>query len=174
MSRSPRIGVLLVLVPLVLTASAPADSDPAVDAAVRAGKPSPFRYVHRAVVRQELGTGARSYWLFEPAEPKPEAAPVAVFLHGWLAVNPGAYGAWIDHLARSGHIVVFPRYQEDIVTLPVDFLPNALAAVRDALDVLETSPQHVRPDRGRFALIGHSAGGNLAAQLAAVAAESGL
>jgi acetyl esterase/lipase len=32
----------------------------------------------------------------------------------------------------------------------------------------------VRPDRARFALIGHSAGGNLAAQMAAVAADHGL
>ena len=26
------------------------------------------------------------------------ARPVVVFLHGWFAVNPGFYGAWIDHL----------------------------------------------------------------------------
>ena len=30
---------------------------------------------------------------------------------------------------------------------------------------------HVRPDPARFALIGHSAGGNLAAQIAAVASD---
>jgi len=131
-------------------------------------------YPHQAVVRQEFGSGARSYWLFEPAEPTPETAPVVVFNHGWLAVNPGAYGAWIDHLVRRGHIVIYPRYQADVATLPADFLPNALAAVRDAFDVLETSPKHIRPDRKRFALIGHSAGGNLSAQIAAVAEENGL
>ena len=75
---------------------------------------------------------------------------------------------------RSGQIVIFPRYQADRLTPPADFLANALSAVRDALDVLETSPVHIRPDRRRFALIGHSAGGNLAAQMAAVAAENGL
>ena len=68
--------------------------------------------------------------------------------------------------------MIFPRYQTDAFTRPVDFLPNALAAVTDALDVLETAPGHVRPDRSQFALIGHSAGGNLAAQMAAVAAEA--
>jgi acetyl esterase/lipase len=67
-------------------------------------------------------------------------------------------------------VVIFPRYQADALTLPAEFLPNALAAVTDALDVLETGDGHVRPDRDRFALIGHSAGGNLAAQMAAVAA----
>jgi acetyl esterase/lipase len=131
-------------------------------------------YLHKSVQRKELGRGARSYWLFEPADPAPPTAPVVVLNHGWLAVNPGAYGAWISHLVRSGQVVIFPRYQSDAFTRPAEFLPNALAAVTDALDVLETAPGHVRPDRTRFALIGHSAGGNLAALMAAVAAESHL
>jgi dienelactone hydrolase len=94
-----------------------------------------------------------------------------VFTHGWLAVNPGAYGAWIEHLVRSGRVVIFPRYQADAFTKPAEFLGNTVAAVTDALGVLETAPGHVRPDCERFALIGHSAGGNLAAQLAAVASD---
>ena len=61
---------------------------------------------------------------------------MVVFLHGWFAVNPGFYGAWIDHLVRDGNIVIFPRYQNDVGTMPQDFLPNALAAIRDALGVL--------------------------------------
>jgi acetyl esterase/lipase len=97
---------------------------------------------------------------------------VVVFLHGWFAVNPAFYGAWIDHLVRSGRIVVFPRYQNDVGTLPREFLPNSLAAIRDALGVLEDGVKHVRPDFDRFALIGHSAGGNLAAQIAAVASDA--
>ena len=63
---------------------------------------------------------------------------MVVFNHGWFAVNPGVYGAWIEHLVRSGRIVISPRYQRDWSTPPADFLPNALAAVRDALDVLAT------------------------------------
>jgi len=126
-------------------------------------------YLHRVVMRYELGEGPRSYWLFEPAEPKPERAPVVVFFHGWFAVNPAFYGAWIDHLVRSGRTVVFPRYQNDVDTLPREFLPNAIVATRDALGVLEAGAKHVRPDLDRVAFIGHSAGGNLAAQIAAVA-----
>jgi len=126
---------------------------------------------HQSVRRYEIGVGPRSYWLFEPDQPKPERAPVVVFLHGWFAVNPGFYGAWIDHLVRHGRIVIFPRYQNDVGTLPQDFLPNALAAVRDALGALTLGVPHVRPDTRRFVLIGHSAGGNLAAQIAAMAAD---
>lgn len=131
-------------------------------------------YPHQSLKRLEIGSGPRSYWLFEPAGPVPGSAPVVVFLHGWLAVNPGPYGAWIDHLVRSGHVVIYPRYHVDWTTRPAEFLPNALAAVHDAFDVLRTAPGHVRPDQSRFGLVGHSAGGNLAALIAAVAAEEGL
>jgi acetyl esterase/lipase len=130
---------------------------------------------HAAMHALSFGEGPRSYWLFEPAEPRAvEPAPVVVLLHGWMSTNPGLYGAWIAHLTRHGHIVIYPRYQDDWTTRPAEFLPNALDAIRNALSVLETSPQHTRPDRDRFALIGHSAGGNLASQLAAIASEVGL
>jgi pimeloyl-ACP methyl ester carboxylesterase len=128
---------------------------------------------HHAVKRFEIGQGPRSYFIFEPDKPKPEAkAPVVVFLHGWFAVNPGFYGAWIDHLVRNGRIVIFPRYQNDVGTPPQEFLANTAAAIRDALGVLHDGVGHVRPDTGRFALIGHSAGANLAAQIAAMSADS--
>ena len=150
-------------------------ADPGDSPAGENRPPAPAHsYPHKTIKRQEFGSGERSYWLFEPAEPTPESAPVVVFHHGWYAYNPAAYGAWIEHLVRSGQIVIFPRYQADRLTPPADFLENALSAVHDALDVLTTSPVHIRPDRKRFALIGHSAGGNLAAQMAAVATEKGL
>ncbi|HEX8201046.1 MAG TPA: alpha/beta hydrolase [Isosphaeraceae bacterium] len=138
-------------------------------AAVVLAQPDAMSYPHQSVHHQQVGSGARSYWLFEPADPSPSLAPVVVFCHGWLATNPGVYGAWIEHLARQGRIVIFPRYQDDWTTPPARFLPHAVDAVRDALDVLETAPGHVRPRREQMALIGHSAGGNLAAELAAVA-----
>src|SRR5437762_1304654 len=135
------------------------------------GRPGEAESPHGAVRRFEIGQGPRSYWLFEPDQPRPEQAPVVVFLHGWFAVNPGFYGAWIDHLVRNGRIVIFPRYQNDVGTMPADFLPNAMAALHDALGVLHVGVGHVRPDPARFALIGHSAGGNLAAQIAALASD---
>lgn len=133
-----------------------------------------IRAPHGGFRAVQLGAGARSYWLFEPTRPSPRRAPVVVFLHGWLAVNPAIYGAWIEHLTRRGSIVIFPRYHKDALTSPADYIPNALAAIRDAIDVLQEAPGHVRPDPDRFALVGHSAGGNLAVQLATVASEAGL
>lgn len=67
-------------------------------------------YPHRSFTAEAFGAGETSYWLFEPDEPKPERAPVVVFSHGWIAVNPGVYGAWIEHLVRSGRIVIYSRY----------------------------------------------------------------
>jgi dienelactone hydrolase len=168
------VVVLLAGVMALLTAArldagdeprAGAGSDPRKD---RQDEPRP---PHGGVRRYEIGLGPRSYWLFEPDRPRPETAPVVVFLHGWFAVNPGFYGAWIDHLVRNGHIVIFPRYQNDIGTLPQDFLPNTVAAIHDAMGVLSQGVHHVRADSGRFALIGHSAGANLAAHVAALSAD---
>ncbi len=140
--------------------------------AARSKKSRPIE--HKSISKYEFGRGDRSFWLFEPAEPKPKSAPVIVFHHGWMAYNPGIYGAWIEHLVRRGYIVIFPRYQNDVSTDPAQFLANSLSATKDAFDVLATSPSHVHADRNRFALIGHSAGGNLSALMAAGAKEEGL
>src|SRR4051794_2049301 len=96
-SSGPTLGLGLVL---GMIASA---------AAVDGAEAPASSYPHKTVKRQEFGCGAQSYWLFEPAEPTPPAAPVVVLLHGWYAYNPAAYGAWIEHLARSGQTVIFPR-----------------------------------------------------------------
>ncbi len=173
--RAGRVAVLAALAAVILapapTVGATKPDAPADTTTPRTVDADSDSHVHRVVRKLEIGQGPRSYWLFEPAEPRPEKAPVVVFLHGWLSVNPGFYGAWIDHLVRSGRIVIFPRYQNDFGTLPRDFLLNASAAIRDALGVLDESPKHVQPDLDRIAFLGHSAGGNLAAQLAAASSD---
>ena len=81
----------------------------------------------------------------------------------WLTTLIGALDAHIE--ALQAH----ERVERDQHTLA-----NKIDAMSDALDVLELARNHVRPDRDRFALVGHSAGGNLAAQMAAMAAEAHL
>src|ERR1017187_8621944 len=120
-----RCGVLSLALAGVLRADEDPPDTPPSSGRIEPESTSP----HRSFKRYEIGEGPRSYWIFEPDDPKPEArAPLVVFLHGWFAVNPGFYGAWIDHLVRDGKIVIFPRYQNDVDTAPQDFLPNALAA----------------------------------------------
>ncbi|MEO7727966.1 MAG: alpha/beta hydrolase fold domain-containing protein [Burkholderiales bacterium] len=136
--------------------------------------PGGAEYRHREVVASSHGAGAAQYWLFEPAAPVPKAAPIVVFLHGWGGVNPDPYRAWIDHIVKRGNIVIYPRYQADLATPVRDFAPNAAAAARNALELLRADKTHVAPDVKRFALVGHSMGGILCANIAALAPQAGL
>jgi len=129
---------------------------------------------HASVTKNKYGKGGQEYWIFEPASPKPRTAPVIVFLHGWGGMNPLYYGAWLDHLVKRGNIVVYPRYQANLLTSINDFTPNTIAAVKDAVHRLQTEPGHVKPDFSKFATVGHSLGGLLAANVAALAKESNL
>ncbi len=130
-------------------------------------------YRHFSVQSTRHGDGDVAFWLYTPAQPVPREAPVIVFLHGWSAMDPRGYGAWIAHLVRRGNIVIYPVYQGSFHT-PIPTTPfSALFAVNKALRYLGEAGG-VRPDTERFALVGHSLGGALATQLAAVADKESL
>jgi pimeloyl-ACP methyl ester carboxylesterase len=73
-------------------------------------------------------------------------------------MHPQTYRGWVGHLARRGNIVVYPRYQEKLLTPPAEYTENTVAAIRAALAILK-QPGHVAPDLERVAVVGHSAGG---------------
>ena len=120
------------------------------------------------------GSGARAYWLFEPAKPIPLSCPLIVFNHGWAAMDPSLYKAWIDHLVGRGNIIVFPLYQDTLFTAAKDFTPNAIAAVQDAIHILQNEPGHVKPQLDKVAIVGHSMGGVISANMAAQWKVAGL
>ena len=136
--------------------------------------PGGKQYLHAGVTKNRYGKGGREYWIFEPDSPKPRTAPVIVFLHGWGGMNPLYYGAWLDHLVKRGNIVIYPRYQATLLTGITEFTPNTLQAVKDAVNRLKTERGHVAADFSKFATVGHSLGGLLAVNVAALASESGL
>ena len=159
-----RIISLTILLALSLTTVfAQGPTPPTQPASGPGGK----QYVHAKVTKNRYGKGNQEYWIFEPDTPKPESAPLVVFLHGWGGMNPLYYGAWLDHLVKRGNIVVYPRYQANLLTGMQDFLPNTLGAIKAAITRLQTEPGHVKPDLNRFAAVGHSLGGLLAANVAA-------
>ncbi|KAA0125759.1 alpha/beta hydrolase [Methylobacterium sp. P1-11] len=126
------------------------------------------------VTKRLLGRGTATSYAFYAAGAAPEAGrPVAIFLHGWGVVNPQSYGGWIDHLARQGWLVVFPRFQEVNRTRPADAPAIAESLVKAALADLATDSEG-KPDLGRVAVIGHLAGAPLAMDLAAAAKTQGL
>ena len=129
--------------------------------------PGAMEYRHTKLVQTIQGHGGTQCWIYEPDGPAPTNAPVVIFLHGWSAMYPRMYDQWIIHLVRRGNIVIYPRYQGYLATPPREFTSNAVYAIQLALQTLETG-KHVRPDRNRIAVVGHSMGGAIAANLAAV------
>ncbi len=108
---------------------------------------------------------ADGYWLFEPDSPKPDSADLIVFNHGYGVFNPGPYAKWIEHLVKKGNIVIFPKYQLSDASLPSTYTPNAITGILDAINELNTNPTRVKPRMRNLAMIGHSFGGVITANL---------
>jgi hypothetical protein len=127
-----------------------------------------------SVVRVKIADGGKGGWIFLPADPSPGKAPVVILCHGWAAILPRGYQAWINHLVMRGNIVLWPNYQDNPLTPTHQALPNALAGVKAGLRILESGNYSVRPDLDHVVVAGHSAGGMVAAGIAARAVAEGL
>jgi pimeloyl-ACP methyl ester carboxylesterase len=162
------ITLLIILVAVVVLASrtSGAQDEPRSPAQPATG-PGGADYKHRQVVANLYGTGPTRYWIFEPADPLPDRTPLVVFNHGWSAMEPKVYGAWIDHIVRRGNIVIYPVYQDSLRTPTRNFTPNAATGIRRAIQRLQSDSGHVKPDLDKVAVVGHSMGGVIAANLAA-------
>jgi acetyl esterase/lipase len=125
------------------------------------------RWVPDGAERIDVGEGAQGAAIFRPAGAPGAAGPLVILLHGWVALDPARYGPWIAHLVHEGDTVVFPAYQTKPAYDTKGPLDNLLAGVRAALAQVTFAP-------GRLVIVGHSAGGALAADYAAVAADHGL
>lgn len=125
------------------------------------------------VVKRAIGTAGAATFVFHGADAAGPPRPVVVFLHSWGATNPGLYGGWIDHLARKGFLVLYPRFQDVNRTRPADASGIATGLVRNALGTLADDPA-ARPDLQRVAYIGHLAGVPIALNLAAADKDQGL
>ncbi len=127
--------------------------------------PGGAEYSHESVAFYDSAATADGYWMFEPADPKPDSAEVVVFLHGYGAYNPMAYGKWIKHLVAKGNIVIYPRYQLNLMWPRADAFPaNAAKGIRNALKALQKG-DHVRPKTDHVAYFAHSYGGVIASNL---------
>jgi pimeloyl-ACP methyl ester carboxylesterase len=117
--------------------------------------------------------GGSSYTLMLPVGAGTSSLPVVVLLHGYGSIDISPYRAWAEHLAQRGAIVIYPHYQL-LVTTPVSaYTANAVQGIKDALSRV-VSAGGVRADTAKLIVIGHSLGGAVAANVAAVAGSSGL
>jgi dienelactone hydrolase len=130
-------------------------------------------YVASDVAKRAIGDTSGASFVFHAAGAPADPRPVVVFLHAWGAVNPQGYGGLIDHLARKGYLVLWPRYQEVGKTRPADATANASALVKAAFEALASDPE-AKPDPNRVAFVGHLAGAPVAMNLAAQAKTDGL
>ena len=121
------------------------------------------------------GDGPDRVWLIRHAG-SAHVAPqrIVVFLHGWGATNPGAYGGWIEHLlgdAENGsdRLVIFPKFQCGL------WPPKGEVFTRRVQRRLETILANLRVEypgmTTEVTLVGHSIGSVIAANLADRQAE---
>jgi acetyl esterase/lipase len=118
-----------------------------------------------AIERVDVGHGDEGAAVFRPGG-QAGRLPAVLFLHGLFATDPQTYGAWIRHLVDEGNVVIYPTYQR-VFTPPAAYLANTIAGVRAAL-------RRVPVEQRTLVAVGHSAGGALAADYAAVATDLGL
>ena len=165
--RSPAPGPAAAALPAPAPPSAAEELGPSL-----APEPEPeprfsTDFVPDGARRVDVGSGAQGAAIFTPVRTVGKPGPVVIFLHGWVAIDPRRYGPWIAHLVRSGTTVIYPAYQTKPAYDTITPLANVVAAVRLALPQVELAP-------GRLVIAGHSVGGALAADYAAVAAFEGL
>jgi dienelactone hydrolase len=136
--------------------------------------PGGSSYKYGGSASNSYGEGASKYYIYEPTNPTPATAPVIALLHGYTDINPQSYKYWIDHLVRRGNIVIFPVYQANILDMDGSkFTDTSLTALKAALAQLQQDGK-VKPELDKFMLVGYSAGGIIATNLAGRSASAGL
>lgn len=127
--------------------------------------PGGAMYQHETLTTWERGLNHERYQVFEPSGPAIEKAGLVILLHDWLTEDPEYYMGLIRHLCRRGMVVVFPRFQ-GTGSPDADYHPNIVRSVKDFL-LQAFARQQTQIDLNHVVIIGHGAGGILAANLAA-------
>jgi hypothetical protein len=167
------LRILLCLAVFALPASRAVGADAVTQPAQPASGPGGRDYPHQDMRVSTGGSGYNAWYVFEPADPPPASAPVAIMAHGYTEFKGYAmHRAFIRHTVRKGTVVIYPRYQTGMFTPcsgPLNSekcLDAALAGIRGALQFLKANPDHVQPELDKASYFGFSFGGILVANLA--------
>jgi hypothetical protein len=173
--------VALTTTSTVMTHPSAAPGGPVTQPGQPTSGPGGSDYAHGDVRVSQGGAGSEGWYVFEPVDPRPVAAPVAIVLHGYFEYAGYAQmDGLIRHTVRSGTIVVYPRWQTGVADPcpgPLDIEPciaAAAAGIHGALAHLEARPSRVRPRLDEASWFGFSFGGILTMDLANRHAELGL
>ena len=123
-------------------------------------------YVFDRVKVATYGEGAERYWIFEPDAEITAPLPIVLYVHGLNAINPASVRGWINHIVRRGAIVIYPAYQTTGLENPKQFTARSATAAAQAIAKLNGT-DHAPGNPRQFALVGHSLGGTIVANLAA-------
>jgi len=118
-------------------------------------------------VARTVGTGADKTWVIAPSRGDPIS--VVVFLHGLgdqKETTPVHHRPWLDHLARSGSYVLYPRYELH----PGAALGMKHAVVGTLAALKEVDPEGKLP----LVLVGYSRGGGMAVEMAGLSPALGI
>ena len=125
--------------------------------------PGGAMYIVDSVVMEDFAKKPQGYWIFRPDQVTTAFKELIVFNHGYGAYNPMIYGAWLKHLVRRGNIIVFPRYQRNVVSpSPKKFIGNAAKGIKDAIVDLRER-ELLTNEEFHLSLVGHSYGGVISA-----------
>lgn len=124
-------------------------------------------YRYEQVKTYDFAGKPGGFFVYEPQQPLPERAPIVILLHGYSAYNPMVYGNWINHLVQKGNVVIFPRYQRNLLSpRPKKFVQNVVKAIKGGLEELKKEG-HVPIDTlAPVTYVGHSFGGAIIAEMA--------
>ncbi len=135
--------------------------------------PGGSKYPHADWRVSEGGTGADAWYVFEPTDPQPRSAPLAIIMHGYFEFE--GYASMFElirHTVRKGNVAIYPRWQTDIATPcpgPYDIEPcltSAVNGINGGLAYLQSSPDRVQPKLEKTSYFGFSFGGIITANLA--------
>lgn len=168
-----RVHPVKVLAAALVTVALGASSAQAASAPAQPTTgPGGADYPHGDWIVSQGGSGNEAWYVFQPASPRPQSAPVSILLHGFGEFSGYAsMQGLIRHLVRKGYVVVYPRWQTGFTNPdPFAFEPTltaATAGVKGALAWLQAdSANRVQPQLDKVGYLGHSYGGMIAADMA--------
>lgn len=124
-----------------------------------------FNYTYEQIGTILKDQDERGYNIYYPVSDVVIESPIVLFIHGYGAINPMIFGEWISHLVRQGNVVIYPRYQKNLLSPSTEeFTPLVSEAYRNALEDLKSIP-NIRISDDHF-IVGHSYGGVITANIA--------